>query len=197
MATTDTGRRAGAETRAEILRVALRLFTENGYEGTSTRDITDALGITKSSLYHHFQNKEQLVTSLARQRRAELDAFVDWLQAQPPAPDLLVRAALRWVDDTTPDRLDLMRLAHANQPLMRRLVADGEDVRSGFERVIEFFTAADTPTADRLRIRMAFDTVSSALLAAQGTGAGPDDVLAAARSATVALIDDLVHRTAG
>src|SRR3954466_2411853 len=123
MATTDTGRRAGAETRAEILRVALRLFTENGYEGTSTRDITDALGITKSSLYHHFQNKEQLVTSLARQRRAELDAFVDWLQAQPPAPDLLVRAALRWVDDTTPDRLDLMRLAHANQPLMRRLVA--------------------------------------------------------------------------
>jgi AcrR family transcriptional regulator len=187
MATTDTGRRAGAETRAEILRVALALFTEKGYEGTATRDITDALGITKSTLYHHFRSKEQLVSSLMAERRAEVDALADWVEAQPAAPDLLRRAALRWIDAATPQRLDLMRLAHANQPLVRRLATGGQDPRSGFERVVRLFVDPTADMAEQLRVRMAFDTISAALLAAQSTAAGPDDVISAARAATLAL----------
>ena len=58
--TTSTGgeRRTGAETRAEILRVALKLFTEKGFEATSIRDISGELGITKSSLYYYFENND-------------------------------------------------------------------------------------------------------------------------------------------
>ncbi|MET0134176.1 MAG: TetR/AcrR family transcriptional regulator, partial [Kibdelosporangium sp.] len=103
------------------------------------------------------------------------------------APDLLQRAALRWIDSTTPERLQVMRLAHANQPVMRRLVDSGRDVRSGFHRVVDLFAGDDATTEYRLFVRMAFDTVSSALLAARGTEAGPDEVIAAARRATIAL----------
>jgi AcrR family transcriptional regulator len=190
---TGSDRRTGTETRAEILRVALRLFTEKGFEGTSTRDISSALGMTKSSLYYHFKNKEEIVASLVTERRHELDDFVEWLAVQPPAPDLLRRAALRWVDGVTPERLQVMRLAHANQPVMRRLVAGGQDVRSSFDRVIGLLADEAAGPQERLLIRMAFDTVSAALLAAQGTDAGPDDIIAAARHAARALADSLTR----
>ncbi|MEO6090483.1 MAG: helix-turn-helix domain-containing protein [Umezawaea sp.] len=183
MVTGTAERRSGAETRAEILRVSLELFTEKGYEGTTTRDISTALGITKSSLYYHFQNKEAIAESLMEERRHELDALLAWIAEQPPAPDLLRRAAVRWVDGTTPERIKAMLLAQANQPLMRRLVAQGRDVRSGFDAVIDLL-AVD---CDRLYVRMAFDTVGAALLAAKGTDATPAEVIAAARRATLAL----------
>lgn len=107
MTTTTTGgeRRTGAQTRAEILRVALELFTEKGFEGTSTRDISGALGITKSALYYHFENKGAIAASLVEERKGELDDFIDWVTAQPASPDLLQRAALRWVEGTTPECL--------------------------------------------------------------------------------------------
>src|SRR4051812_3475264 len=180
MTTGTTGeRRSGAETRAEILRVSLALFIEKGYEGTTTRDISTALGITKSSLYYHFQNKEAIAESLVEERRQELDALHAWIADQPPAPDLLRRAALRWIDSTTPERIQAMLLTLANQPLMRRLVAQGRDVRSGFDAVIDLL-AADGDGVDRVYARMVFDTVGAALLAAKGTDATPAEVIAAA-----------------
>ena len=183
----SSDRRTGAETRAEILRVALGLFTEKGFASTSTRDISEALGITKSALYYHFRNKDEIVTSLVQQRRHELDELVNWIAAQPRTPDLLQRAALRWIESTTPERLQAMRLIHANEPVLRRLVECGQDVRSGFERVIALLCDDDATEQDRLLTRMAFDTVSAALLAAQRTDASPTVVIAAARVAAVAL----------
>jgi AcrR family transcriptional regulator len=184
---TESERRTGAETRAAILRVALRLFTEKGFEGTSTRDISSALGITKSSLYYHFRNKEAIVASLLEERRRDLDDLIRWIVAQPPAPDLWQRAALRWIDSATPERLQTLRLAHANQPLMRRLSASGQDVRAAFDPVIDRLSDDQASGEDRLLMRMSFDTVSAALLAAQGTQASPTEVIATARRATLAL----------
>jgi AcrR family transcriptional regulator len=188
MTTTTTGgeRRTGSETRAEILRVALALFTEKGFASTSTRDIAEALGITKSALYYHFRSKDAIVTSLVQQRLRELDELLEWVEAQPRTPDLLQRAALRWVDSTTPQRMQAILLAQAHQPVRRRLVANGLDVRTGFEKVVEHLTGC-APARDRLLARMAFDTVAAALVAARGTGAGSDEVIAAARRATIAL----------
>lgn len=188
MTTTSTGgeRRTGAETRAEILRVSLALFTENGFTSTSTRDISEALGITKSALYYHFRSKDEIVTSLVQQRLRELDELLDWVETQPRTPDLLQGAALRWVESTTPERMQTIRLAQANQPVIRRLANDGCDVRSGFDKVVERL-ADGAPAADRLLARMAFDTVATALAAAQGSGAAPDEVIEAARRATIAL----------
>jgi AcrR family transcriptional regulator len=179
--------RGGAETRAEILRVALRLFTEQGYEATSTRDLTDALGLTKSSLYYHFRNKEEIVASLLTERQRDLDSLISWIQDQPRTPDLARQAAVRWLEGARPEHLQALRLAQANQPLMRRLVDSGNDVRSGFERVIDLLVEPGTSVQARVVLRMAFDTVGAALLAAQGTSASPEEIIGAARLATVAL----------
>jgi len=180
-------RRTGAQTREEILRVALQLFTEKGYESTSTRDIGEALGITKPALYYHFRNKEDIVASLIAERRDELAEFICWLDRQDPSPDLLERAAIRWIESTTPERLQLMLLAQANQPILRRMVDSGDDIRSGFSEVIRRFTSPSTSVRDRLLIRMTFDTVGAALLAANGSSEDHRTVVSAAIVATRSL----------
>jgi len=49
------------ERRAEILRVATRVFYAKGYDAASLQDIAGELGIQKASLYYYFASKEELL----------------------------------------------------------------------------------------------------------------------------------------
>ena len=49
---------------AEILAAAARIFREKGYHGTSVRDIAEAVGLLKGSLYHYIRSKEELLARL-------------------------------------------------------------------------------------------------------------------------------------
>ena len=50
-----------AYTTQTLLDVAVMVFTSRGYEGTSMEDLAAAAGLSKSSIYHHVQGKEQLL----------------------------------------------------------------------------------------------------------------------------------------
>ena len=53
-----------------LLTVAADVFTERGYVGTSMEHLASASGLSKSSLYHHIESKEQLLR-LALERAVE------------------------------------------------------------------------------------------------------------------------------
>src|SRR6516164_5119163 len=44
-----------------VLRGAVKVFNERGYDGTSMEDLSRELGITKSAIYHHVTSKEELL----------------------------------------------------------------------------------------------------------------------------------------
>jgi AcrR family transcriptional regulator len=50
----------------EALENAMRVFWENGYEGASLTDLTEAMGINRTSMYAAFGNKEELFRKALR-----------------------------------------------------------------------------------------------------------------------------------
>jgi len=50
----------GDNKKERVVREAMRLFCEKGYEATSVREIVEAVGVTKPVLYYYFKNKEEL-----------------------------------------------------------------------------------------------------------------------------------------
>lgn len=55
---------AGEARREAIIDATVGLFMDKGYEGTSVREIAEAVGIRKPSLYHHFTSKEQMLSAI-------------------------------------------------------------------------------------------------------------------------------------
>ncbi|SEG43085.1 transcriptional regulator, TetR family [Actinacidiphila yanglinensis] len=45
-----------------LLAVAVEVFNERGYDGTSMEHLSQAAGISKSSIYHHVRGKEELLS---------------------------------------------------------------------------------------------------------------------------------------
>jgi len=75
-----------ANRRADLVRVAARLFREKGFDATSVRDIAHAVGMRSGSSYYHFANKHELLMAvmeeglqlgLARMHEALADPSLD------------------------------------------------------------------------------------------------------------------------
>ena len=81
----------------EALAAALRVFWSKGYEGTSLSDLTEAMGITRPSLYAAFGNKEALFRKALDLYEREKLAYVQQALDAPTAravAERLLRGAL-------------------------------------------------------------------------------------------------------
>ncbi len=58
------GRMAGEERRLQILRVAVRLFSQRGFRGTTTKEIAQAAGVSEAMVFRHFATKEELYNAI-------------------------------------------------------------------------------------------------------------------------------------
>jgi AcrR family transcriptional regulator len=61
--------------KQQILDTAITLFTRDGYHATGVDRISDASGVTKRTLYQHFQTKDGLIQSALRR---ENEDWCDW-----------------------------------------------------------------------------------------------------------------------
>ena len=93
-------------TKEKILAAALNMFSQNGYAGTNIRELTASLGLVKSSMYKHFESKEEIWSSLLDEMIAYYDARFGSPENLPPTPDSLeglVAMTMRMVDFTVHD----------------------------------------------------------------------------------------------
>lgn len=56
---------AETETRDRILKSALKLFSRKGYDGTTTRELAEAAGVSEGTLFRHFINKKAILAKVA------------------------------------------------------------------------------------------------------------------------------------
>ena len=152
------------DTRERILDVALDLFTEQGYDGTSLRQIAEQLGVTKAALYYHFESKEDILLAL----HMRLHEFgKETLKKIGDEPVTLAQWA-ELLDDLLDQMLaqrTIFLMHERNQAALEKLHrqdhdAEHEDIQNQFRRVL-----ADprVPLRDRVRMAASFGAVFSRL----------------------------------
>jgi AcrR family transcriptional regulator len=106
-----------------LLAVAVTVFNERGYDGTSMEDLSRRLGISKSSIYHHVDSKEDLLGMALDRALDGLFEVADRVKAgdQPAIERLeqLVRGSVRVLAERLPYVTLLLR-AHGNTATERR-----------------------------------------------------------------------------
>ena len=76
------------ERRNEILDVAERLFGTKGFDGTSTTDILNEIGIARGTLYYHFKSKEDILDAMIERLTGGLVAKANEIAGKTGVPVL-------------------------------------------------------------------------------------------------------------
>jgi AcrR family transcriptional regulator len=94
-------RRSAAATREKILESAYALFYARGYARVGVDEIAAAAGITKRTLYSHFESKDALIANVMERQHAQAQPLIDrWANslagATPAAIDNLFAELAGW-----------------------------------------------------------------------------------------------------
>jgi AcrR family transcriptional regulator len=72
---TSGARMNGEERRSQILAVAVSLFSQRGFRGTTTKEIAQAAGVSEAMVFRHFANKEELYAAILDHKACSRDNF--------------------------------------------------------------------------------------------------------------------------
>lgn len=136
-----------AETRAQLLKTARRLFFGDGYHPTSLEKVADAAGYSKGAVYSNFRNKDELCTAVLDEVRAERLGDVLDIMAKPDTPariDAMRDWAERVIGDPGWTTLEVEFAAHArpNEQLRTQLAGRLDGILQMLATATE---SADTP----------------------------------------------------
>lgn len=158
----------GSSTRERILDIALELFTEQGYDKTSLRDIAERLGTTKAALYYHFERKEDILLelhlrlhALGREALERLDDLEDGQQRADAWPRLLDD----FIDEVVNNR-ELVLMHQRNPGALEQLQhnerhqAENDDIEQRFRRILQ---STEIPLERRVRMACSIAAVVGAL----------------------------------
>lgn len=103
------------ERRRQILRVAVSLFSQRGFVGTTTKEIAQAAGVSEAMVFRHYANKQELYSAILDHKACSGDSM---------NPEAMVAEALKEKDDRAVfERLALGALEHHEcDPEFQRLL---------------------------------------------------------------------------
>ncbi|SEC75996.1 TetR/AcrR family transcriptional regulator [Bradyrhizobium erythrophlei] len=142
-------------TSERILDVAQSLIVAGGYNGFSYADISDAIGIRKASIHHHFPTKAELVSALVDRYRQQTELGLKALQEQSASPvDQLQSYASFWqacIRDATLPFCVCAMLA-GEMPMLPELVASR--VLAHFHHLARWLTSVLQAGAEQRLFRL-------------------------------------------
>jgi AcrR family transcriptional regulator len=147
------------DTRERILAVANDLFTEQGYEGTSLREIAVRLGITKAALYYHFRSKDEILATLLEPFDVLIEEMLQRLEASRDVEAW--GEVLTWIVGQVFDYLDFFRLVDRNRHVVElQLERAKRDHAEMHTRVEAAAHAAASSVAEEVRMIAALGAVT-------------------------------------
>ncbi|HXY28292.1 MAG TPA: TetR/AcrR family transcriptional regulator [Acidimicrobiales bacterium] len=188
----DHGDAPTKDTRERILDVALDLFIEQGFDGTSLRQIAERLGVTKAALYYHFESKDDILLAL----HMRLHEFgKDALAKMGEGPVTLNQwgELLDQLLDQMLGQRKIFLMHERNQAALEKLHrhehdAEHEDIQNQFRRLL---SDQRVPLRDRVRMAASFGVVFSGLfLSGEAFASTPESVIGDMLRDVVA---DVVH----
>lgn len=156
----DAGHRT--DTRQRILDVALDLFTDQGYDGTSLREIAEKLGITKAALYYYFESKEDILLALHMRLHEFGKESLQQLGAQPVTLEMWSELLDELIDQMLPQRKILL-LHQRNEAALEKIhnrdhAAENEFI---FNRLRTVMSDPNVPLEDRVRMAASVGVIFS------------------------------------
>ena len=103
--------------RQEILQAALVAFAEKGYDKTTMDDVVNASGLSKGTLYWHFENKQALFGALVSMIFEQMIALFEETLKTAEGDDLSPPDSLRILFTSTAEMLE-------STPLFSAMTAD-------------------------------------------------------------------------
>jgi TetR/AcrR family transcriptional regulator, transcriptional repressor for nem operon len=94
------------DTREYIIEQAFSLFLSRSYEAVSINDISQAIGLTKGALYHHFTNKEELF-------KAVIDKYLVLTEINVEGPEVTLKQLMA---QTMTNATEVINGFFTNQP---------------------------------------------------------------------------------
>jgi AcrR family transcriptional regulator len=132
------------ERRSQLLESAVDYAIDNGIAGLSLRPLAAALGVTPTTLVHHFGSKDQLLAAIINRVRERIMAGLDL----PPGADAdaggLTRDAWAWMSDES--RRELYRFFFE---LYGRALGDPERFAPFLERVVNDWVTVLTESGEQ------------------------------------------------
>ena len=162
-----SGGQAGASTREKILDVALDLFTDQGFDGTSMREIAERLNISKPAIYHHFASKEEILLALHMRLHAFGRTALARLAGQTVTLQLWGSLLNELLDQMLSQR-KIFLMHERNQAALEKLHrkdhdAEHDDIEQRFRQAL---TDPALPLRDRVRMACSLGAVFGGLLMA-------------------------------
>ena len=126
--------------RVEILKSAAAAFRRRGYHGATIGEISDALAMTKGSLYYYFKNKEEILYFCHDYSVDILLGLLREVEAAEAAPDqklrrLIVAFVHMIIDELSGTALTL-DLQALSPPLLQKIIAKRDRFDHGIRRML-------------------------------------------------------------
>ena len=106
----DAPNTKGEHTRQEILQSAYLLFLENGFHGTSMRQIAQGAGIAVGGIYNHFASKDEIFMAVLSSHHPIFDILPALNAAEGQNIESFVRDAATKVVEVVKGRPDFLNL---------------------------------------------------------------------------------------
>ncbi|MFI6337956.1 TetR/AcrR family transcriptional regulator [Streptomyces sp. NPDC050535] len=186
-----TKRQRRGDTRQRIQDVALDLFSEQGYEKTSLREIAEHLDVTKAALYYHFKTKEEILISLFQDLTRPLDELIEWGGRQPHNLETK-KEVLRRYSEALAGAVPLFRFMQENQATVREL-SIGETFKDRMHSMLDIIKEPESPLTDQVRCVSALFTMHAGMFVLRDVEGDPEDK----RKAVLEVAIDLVTQAHG